>query len=74
MIRLKHVDGVHVDELALQPQCGGPKNLPIVRSFLSDNEDEELSALKKKPHLVIVGGGWGVSVPQRVSVNIELRL
>ena len=58
---LKHIDGVPVEPLALQPTTGGPKNLPIVKSYLSDIEDEENAELSHKPHLVIVGGGWGVS-------------
>jgi hypothetical protein len=65
LIRLKHIDGVAVEPLALQPQRGGPKNLPIVQSFLNDIEDDEQSQLKKKPHLVIVGGGWGVRTSLR---------
>ena len=57
----KHIDGVPVEPLALQPTAGGPKNLPIVKSYLSDIEDAENAELSHKPHLVIVGGGWGVS-------------
>lgn len=58
--RPKHIEGVPVEPLALQPERGGPKNLPITKSYLSDVEDAEASELKSKPHLVIVGGGWGV--------------
>lgn len=61
LTRQKHIEGVPVEPLALHPETGGPKNLPIVKSYLADTEDEEASALKGKPHLVIVGGGWGVS-------------
>ena len=46
--------------LALKPERGGPKNLPIAKSYLSDLEDSENTELAEKPHLVIVGGGWGV--------------
>ncbi|THG99455.1 hypothetical protein EW026_g2881 [Hermanssonia centrifuga] len=55
----KHIDGVPVAPLALHPERGGPKNLPVVKSYLSDLEDSEQSELCEKPHLVIVGGGWG---------------
>jgi hypothetical protein len=57
----RHVDRVPTHLLALHPKSGGPKNLPIVERDLADQEDEETAALTKKPHLVIVGGGWGVS-------------
>jgi len=55
-----HVDKVPVSPLALQPETGGPKNLPIVAAFLSDMEDPEKERISQKPRLVIVGGGWGV--------------
>lgn len=58
----KHVDRVPVSPLALHPERGGPKNLPVVRALLGDEEDEETRKLSKKPKLVIVGGGWGVRV------------
>lgn len=56
----KHVEGVPVSPLALHPENGGPKDLPIVSSYVDDEEDEEQKALASKPRLVIVGGGWGV--------------
>ncbi|THH28918.1 hypothetical protein EUX98_g5271 [Antrodiella citrinella] len=55
----QHIEGVPVSPLALKPETGGPKNLPILQSFLGDIEDTEQIKLSKKPHLVIVGGGWG---------------
>ncbi|TBU35492.1 nucleotide-binding domain-containing protein [Dichomitus squalens] len=55
----RNVDRVPVAPRALAPERGGPKNLPIVSRLLSDYEDEENRALSDKPHLVIVGGGWG---------------
>ncbi|KAG6909608.1 hypothetical protein DXG01_016390 [Tephrocybe rancida] len=55
----KHVDRVPVSPLALHPECGGPKNLPIVRVQVDDEDDEENATLAQKPKLVIVGGGWG---------------
>lgn len=57
----KHVDRVPVSPLALRPERGGPKNLPVVRVQVDDEEDEENTLLAGKPKLVIVGGGWGVS-------------
>lgn len=56
----KHVDRVPVNALALHPERGGPKNLPIARVLVGDEEDEEAKALMDRPKLVIIGGGWGV--------------
>lgn len=56
----KHVDRVPVSPLALHPELGGPKNLPIVRVQVDDEEDEENVKLAAKPRLVIIGAGWGV--------------
>jgi NADH dehydrogenase len=58
----KHVERVPVSPLALHPEAGGPKNLPIVRVLVDDEEDEEHKKLATRPRLVIVGGGWGVRV------------
>lgn len=55
-----HVDKVPVSPLALQPETGGPKNLPIVSAFLGDIEDSANERISQKPRLLIVGGGWGV--------------
>ncbi|KAI1443664.1 FAD/NAD(P)-binding domain-containing protein [Annulohypoxylon stygium] len=49
----------HVSEAALSPRRGGPKNLPIVEALLDDEDNEEAKKRKTKPHLVILGGGWG---------------
>jgi NADH dehydrogenase len=57
----RHIDRVPVHPLALHPERGGPKNLPIARMLVDDKEDEESKALPEKPKLVIVGAGWGVS-------------
>lgn len=54
----KHIEGVPVAPLALRPERGGPKNLPITKAYLGDLEEENKD-VKNKPHLVIVGGGWG---------------
>jgi hypothetical protein len=58
----RHVDRVPVSPLALHPESGGPKNLPVVCAQVDDEQDEENRRLADKPRLVIVGGGWGVSV------------
>ncbi|KAK0388774.1 hypothetical protein NLU13_5017 [Sarocladium strictum] len=50
---------INVDELALQPRRGGPKNLPIADVFIDDDDCEERLRQKQKPRLVILGGGWG---------------
>ncbi|KAG6837258.1 hypothetical protein H0H93_012263 [Arthromyces matolae] len=55
----KHVDRVPVSPLALHPELGGSKNLPIARVQVDDEQDEENAKLAEKPKLVIVGGGWG---------------
>ena len=56
----RHVDRVPVNPLALHPETGGPKDLPIARVLVEDEEDEENKKLSLKPRLVILGGGWGV--------------
>lgn len=56
----KHIDRVPVSPLALHPELGGPKNLPVVRALVDDEEDDQAKSLLDKPKLVIVGGGWGV--------------
>ncbi|KAH9848910.1 nucleotide-binding domain-containing protein [Lenzites betulinus] len=55
----RHVDGVPISPRALHPERGGPKNLPVLSRLLSDYEDNENRELVSRPHLVIVGGGWG---------------
>jgi NADH dehydrogenase len=57
----RHVDRVPANPLSLQPRLGGKKNLPILEVNLDDEEDDTKRAMKDKPRLVIVGGGWGVS-------------
>jgi NADH dehydrogenase len=58
----KHVERVPVSPLALHPERGGPKNLPVARVFMDDDADDENRKLATKPRLVIIGGGWGVSI------------
>lgn len=50
---------VSVSLLALNPKRGGPKNLPIIEDYIDDYDTDERRALKGKPRLVILGGGWG---------------
>ncbi|OCH83808.1 hypothetical protein OBBRIDRAFT_709668, partial [Obba rivulosa] len=45
--------------LALHPECGSPKNLPVVHKLPSDIENPKNATLATKPHFIIVGGGWG---------------
>lgn len=55
-----HVERVPVNPLALRPELGGPKNLPVANVLMADEEDDVSKRLADKPKLVIVGGGWGV--------------
>lgn len=57
----RHIDRVPVNPLALHPDRGGPKGLPVAKVLVGDEEDEVNKELSSKPRLVIVGGGWGVS-------------
>lgn len=45
--------------LALNPRCGGPKNLPICEAYLDQADSKEKSLSATKPNLVILGSGWG---------------
>jgi hypothetical protein len=66
----KHIDRVPVSPLALHPERGGPKNLPVVRALVDDVEDDQAKSLLDKPKLVIVGGGWGVRANLYVLVSL----
>ncbi|KAI0283089.1 nucleotide-binding domain-containing protein [Russula aff. rugulosa BPL654] len=55
----KHVDRVPVSPLALHPELGGPKNLPVASVLVGDEDDGAQVPVMSKPKLVIVGGGWG---------------
>lgn len=55
----RHVDRVPCNPLSLEPRKGGKKNLPILEVNLDEEEDDDKRAMKGKPRLVIVGGGWG---------------
>ena len=50
---------IPVSAEALYPRRGGPKNLPIAESLVSDDESPENSRVKHKPRLVVLGSGWG---------------
>lgn len=56
--RHPHLENVPTSPLALHPEPGGPKNLPIVSDFVENDEDEFARSCKEKEKLVIVGGGW----------------
>jgi hypothetical protein len=56
----KHIDRVPVSPLALHPELGGPKNLPVASELVGDEDDGAQGPVAGKPKLVIVGGGWGV--------------
>ncbi|KAL8807324.1 MAG: hypothetical protein Q9182_000829 [Xanthomendoza sp. 2 TL-2023] len=44
---------------ALYPRKGGPKNLPIADTLVSDDDCPENTRSKHKPKLVVLGSGWG---------------
>ncbi|KIW21205.1 hypothetical protein PV08_01785 [Exophiala spinifera] len=50
---------IAVNEKALFPRRGGPKNLPIAEILIDDEDCDEMKAQKEKPKLVILGTGWG---------------
>jgi hypothetical protein len=56
----RHTDRVPVSPLALHPESGGPKNLPVASVLIGDEDDSAVLPVKDKPRLVVVGGGWGV--------------
>ena len=70
----RHVERVPVNPLALHPETGGPKDLPVARVLVEDEESEKNRALAKKPKLVIIGGGWGVRIAMfwRASMRPDL--
>jgi hypothetical protein len=69
-----HVERVPVSPLALYPERGGPKNLPVAKSLVGDEEDEKHMRLRDKPHLVIVGGGWGVRHRSKIKLCSPLTI
>ncbi|KAK9489311.1 hypothetical protein V1508DRAFT_428419 [Lipomyces doorenjongii] len=67
---LDDAEDIELSELALHPRVGGPKNLPILERYL-DDEDSAIGKLcLTKPHLVILGSGWGaVAVLKNINPN-----
>ena len=61
-------EDIPVAERALNPQRGGPKNLPIADVFFDDHDSQAKMDQKDKPKLVILGTGWG-SVALLKSLN-----
>jgi NADH dehydrogenase len=56
----------HVPYLALRPERGGAKGLPISKYYIDDNTENE----NKKERLVILGSGWGaISVLKNLDKN-----
>lgn len=70
----RHVDRVPANPLSLHPRTGGKKNLPIVEVNLDEEEDDVMRAMKDKPRLVIIGGGWGVSSFGLDTLGAELMI
>lgn len=69
----RHVHRVPANPLVLNSERGGPKNLPIARVLVGDEEAEDAKLLRAKPKLVVVGGGWGVSI-RYISIFLRLTL
>ena len=61
---------IQVSALALSPNRGGPKNLPIAEVQIDDDDCLEMQKQKDKPKLVVLGGGWG-SVALLKTLNPE---
>jgi hypothetical protein len=55
----KHVERVALDLVRLKMERGGKKGLGIVNALVDDEEGDMIAGRKR---LVIVGGGWGVSL------------
>lgn len=65
------VEDVEVPLDAIDPPRGGPKNLPICKSYLDSGDHDDMSVLNEKPRLVILGTGWG-SVSLLKDLDIDL--
>ncbi|CCG81216.1 Putative uncharacterized protein [Taphrina deformans PYCC 5710] len=50
---------VPINPLALHLESGGPKNLPIARQLIDEQDSDECRSNAEKPKLVILGSGWG---------------
>ncbi|KAG7898493.1 hypothetical protein KL907_005253 [Ogataea polymorpha] len=53
------IENLLVPESALNPPIGGPENLPILTDHLDSFDSPAKEELRRKPHLVILGSGWG---------------
>lgn len=49
---------IEVPTLAINPELGGPENLPILRESLDTYDSELKQTISYKPKLVILGSGW----------------
>lgn len=49
---------IKVPKLALNPELGGPENLPILRETLDAYDSEMKELTSYKPKLVVLGSGW----------------
>lgn len=65
----RHVERVPADPLSLHPRRGGKKNLPIIEVNLDGVEDDAKKGMQEKPRLVVIGGGWGVSLLSHHSLH-----
>jgi NADH dehydrogenase len=68
-----HVDKVPPAPLALKPEPGGPKKLPVLSHFVDDthgSKNPEGGRGKSKERLVIVGGGWA-AVALLTQLNVD---
>jgi NADH dehydrogenase len=61
-------DNIKVNQSALNPEKGGPENLPILKHNLDDYDCPEKEELRYRPKLVVLGSGWG-SVAVLKSLN-----
>jgi len=53
------ISDIPVNEHALSPKRGGPKDLPIASVLVDDEDSPEMAAQRDKPKMVILGTGWG---------------
>ncbi len=52
-------DNIKINTLALNPNKGGPENLPVLKYNLDDYDTPEKEHLRYRPKLVVLGSGWG---------------
>ncbi|CCH42542.1 NADH dehydrogenase [Wickerhamomyces ciferrii] len=61
-------DNIKINQLALNPEKGGPENLPVLKYNLDDYDSPDKEHLRFRPKLVVLGSGWG-SVAVLKSLN-----